>query len=110
MRWGWIGQNAARGNSPSADDSPGGVRLTARDAAGDTRPAADVNSMGEFTAVEPVHLVGGPDEDLAVIAGCGAAPLDRLPRPAVFERLVLRLQRHLTVGLVERAADLGADQ
>src|SRR5690606_2215686 len=74
------------------------------------RLAVDPDAVGVVAAVIVVHAVALAGNDLAAIAAALAAPFDRRARPAIFERLVLRLIGALPVGLVELAADRAAEQ
>src|SRR5262245_61744945 len=94
---------------PSANLGPGAVGVAAGGAAHGPRPAVDVDPVHEVAAVHGAALVRGFRDHLAIAAVVGIAPVHRFAGVPSLPGLVLGLPSKLAIALIERAADLVAD-
>src|SRR5882724_1908272 len=94
---------------PSADRSPGAVRIAASLAAGDLGLAIDIDRVGVRAALQAIRLISRPGNNRTVAAGVRIAPSNGSPRSTAFERLHLRGVGPLLVLVVHTGADAVAD-
>src|SRR5258708_2641939 len=104
------GSNSARAAPSLLHDLPAAVGLLAGGAVAFLGLAADGDGLLELAAIGPVGLIGGARHHRSGGAGIGILPVDALAGAAGIERRLRRLVGIGDVALIERLADLRAEQ
>src|ERR1700754_1635331 len=97
-------------SSPLPDRAPDPVGAAAGGATGDFELAVDGHRMRIAPALRALAVIGRTRNDIAVAARGRVPPRHRRPGRAAFQRLDLGLISEPPVVVIERGADLAADQ